>query len=162
MAIHSFRRTQVVTASIEKCWSFFSNPRNLALITPPSLDFKVLSELGDAIHPGMMIEYRVRPLPFLGIPITWLTEITGVREPFYFVDEQRVGPYRIWHHEHTFRDAGNGRTEIGDLVHYVLPFSPFSEIIHPLLVQPQLRQIFAFREKKVAELFGESGADEAI
>ena len=151
MAIHVLERTQVIHATPEECWEFFANPRNLEKITPRSLDFVVLSEVPPRIHQGLMIEYRVRPL--FGIPVTWLTEITHVSEPNYFVDEQRVGPYRVWHHEHSFNPLGDGRVEIHDRVHYVLPFSPISEIVHPFLVKPQLEKIFAFREKAVRERF---------
>jgi len=120
------------------------------------MGFIVKSDLPPRIHAGMMIEYRVSPL--LGIPMTWLTEITQVRDGLYFVDEQRVGPYAIWHHEHHFRDLGDGRIEMQDKVTYTLPLSPFSEVVHPFLVKPQLDKIFAFREKRVNELFfGASG-----
>ncbi len=152
MAIHVLRSTQIIPVPLEECWAFFSNPRNLAKITPPALDFQVLSELPPEVYPGMMIEYRVRPL--LGIPVTWLTEITHVEKPHRFVDEQRVGPYAIWHHEHFFTALGDGRTEIRDVVHYVLPFGWLGNLAHPLLVTPQLAKIFAFREKAVRELFG--------
>ncbi len=152
MAIHTLHTRQRLHANRQQCWDFFSDPRNLARITPPDLGFIVKSELPPRIHAGMMIEYRVSPL--LGIPMTWLTEITQVREGEYFVDEQRVGPYAIWHHEHHFADLGDGSTEMTDKVTYVLPFSPFSEIVHPLLVQPQLDKIFAYREKMVCQLFG--------
>ena len=152
MAIHVLQRTQVIRASLEECWDFFSNPHNLAAITPRTLDFVVLSELPARVHPGLMIEYRVRPL--FGIPLTWLTEITHVEEPRYFVDEQRVGPYRVWHHEHFFTTVDGGRVEIRDRVHYVLPFAPLSEIAPPLIVRPQLEKIFAFREQAVKQRFG--------
>jgi ligand-binding SRPBCC domain-containing protein len=151
MPVHVLRTTQVVSASIADCWAFFSDPRNLSRITPPALDFQVLSDLPSAIHAGMMIQYRVRPL--LGIAVTWLTEITHVEAGRYFVDEQRVGPYAVWHHEHTFTALAGGRTEIGDMVHYVLPFGWLGNLAHPLLVTPQLRKIFAFREKAVAAHF---------
>jgi ligand-binding SRPBCC domain-containing protein len=149
--IHVLRTTQIVPASLETCWEFFSDPRNLARITPPSLDFQILSELPREMHPGLMIEYRVRPL--LGLPMRWLTEITHVEKPGYFVDEQRVGPYRLWHHEHHFRALDAGRTEMRDVVHYVLPCAPFSEVVHPFLVAPELRRIFAYREQAVREIF---------
>ncbi|MHA3773402.1 SRPBCC family protein [Verrucomicrobiota bacterium sgz303538] len=155
MAIHVLQRTQVVRASIEECWEFFSNPHNLAAITPRALNLVVLNELPTHVHPGLMIEYRVRPI--LGIPLTWLTEITHVEELRYFVDEQRVGPYRLWHHEHFFTSIGNGHVEIRDRVHYVLPFTPLSEIVHPFIVLPQLEKIFAFREQAVRQRFGDSG-----
>lgn len=151
MPIHTLRSTQVIPASLEECWAFFSNPRNLARITPRALDFQILSDLPPEIHPGMMIEYRVRPL--LGLPMTWLTEITHVESPRYFVDEQRVGPYAIWHHEHYFTELADGRTEIRDIVHYVLPFGWLGNIVHPFLVAPELRKIFAYREKAVNEIF---------
>ncbi len=152
MAIHTLQIRQRLQASREQCWDFFSNPRNLAKITPPDLGFMVKSELPSRIHAGLMIEYRVSPL--FGWPMTWLTEITQVREGEYFVDEQRVGPYALWHHEHRFEDIGDGSIEMTDKVTYMLPFSPFSEILHPLVVKPQLDKIFAYREKVVSQLFG--------
>ncbi|MGC3988590.1 MAG: SRPBCC family protein [Chthoniobacteraceae bacterium] len=151
MAIHTLQRTQIIAATIEECWSFFSNPKNLVRITPPTLDFVVKSELPGEIHEGLMIEYRVRP--WLGIPVGWLTEITHVRKPGYFVDEQRVGPYAVWHHEHTFRELGEGQVEIGDLVHYVLPFGLLGEVLHPLVVKRQLAHIFDYRIRALQEIF---------
>jgi ligand-binding SRPBCC domain-containing protein len=152
MSIHTLHTHQIIRATAEQAWDFFSDPRNLAKITPPDMGFIVKSDLPPRIHAGMMIEYRVSPL--LGIPMTWLTEITQVREGAYFVDEQRVGPYAIWHHEHHFHDLGDGRIEMQDKVTYTLPLSPFSEVVHPFLVKPQLAKIFAFREKRVNKLFG--------
>ena len=151
MAIHTLKKSQIIPA---ECWNFFSNPRNLAKITPASLDFKVVSELPAAIYPGMMIEYRVRPL--LGIPAKWLTEITCVEPMTRFVDEQRVGPYKLWHHEHTFERLDNKRVLARDLVTYVLPFAPFGDLAEPLIVRPQLNKIFDYRTKVVSELFGEA------
>jgi len=101
----------------------------------------------------MMIRYRVRPL--FGIPVTWLTEITQVNEPHSFVDEQRVGPYRLWHHEHTFRQTGEQQVEIGDRIHYVLPFGVFGSAVHALFVRAELEKIFAYREKVIARIFPE-------
>lgn len=149
--IHVLNKRQVVPVGIRKCWEFFSDPHNLAKITPPDMGFEVRSELPSEIHEGMMIEYRVRPL--LGIPMTWLTEITHVRGPHCFVDEQRVGPYALWHHEHGFAEMPDGRTEMIDRIHYVLPFSPVSEMIHPLVVAPQLKTIFDYRVQAVEKMF---------
>ena len=153
MGIHVLNTTQIIAASLDECWAFFSDPRNLAKITPPELDFRVLSELPPKVHPGMMIEYRVRPL--FGIPFTWLTEITHVGEPRYFVDEQRVGPYALWHHEHWFRALEDGRTEVRDCVHYIVPFGPLGELVRPFLVEPQLQKIFRFRNEAVAQIFAQ-------
>lgn len=152
MGIHVLTHTQIVPASLEKCWAFFSDPRNLSKITPPSLDFRVLSELPAKMYPGMMIQYRVRPL--LGIPLTWLTEITHVEDLSHFVDEQRVGPYTLWHHEHWFRAIDRGRTEVRDCVHYIVPFGILGEIVRPFLVEPELEKIFRFREEAVTRIFG--------
>ncbi len=152
MPVHTLERTQIIRASLTTAWDFFSSPRNLEKITPPALGFKILSELPETMYPGMMIHYRVRPL--LGIPVIWVTEITHVEDQRFFVDEQRVGPYRMWHHEHHFRELGDGRIEMHDRVTYQLPFGWLSEPIHALIVKPQLQSIFGYREKVVSEMFG--------
>jgi ligand-binding SRPBCC domain-containing protein len=151
MPVHTLEREQIIHASLATAWEFFSNPRNLAKITPNSLGFRILSELPPKMYPGMMIRYRVSPL--LGIPMTWVTEITHVDESRYFVDEQRVGPYQMWHHEHHFRDLGGGQIAILDRVTYRLPFGWLSEPAHALIVRPQLRGIFDYRAKVVSEMF---------
>jgi ligand-binding SRPBCC domain-containing protein len=152
MPIHVLHCSQTIAATREEAWAFFSNPRNLARITPPALDFQITTpDLPARIHAGLMIQYRVRPL--LGLPMSWLTEITQVNDGEYFVDEQRVGPYAIWHHEHWFREAGAGRTEIEDRVTYRLPFGWLSEPVHALVVRRQLVEIFGYRKVAVEELF---------
>lgn len=155
MAIHTLRKTQLIRATLAECWDFFSNPRNLARITPPALGFRTVSgELPTEIHAGLMIEYRVRPVA--GIPVAWLTEITHVRAPVHFVDEQRVGPYRLWHHEHFFVEKGARLVEVRDEVTYALPLGALGDIAAGWLVRRQLRAIFDFREKAVERIF--SGA----
>ena len=154
MIIHRLDHTQFVPASPADCWDFFSNPSNLEKITPPSLAFEVRSAVPPRIYAGLMIEYRVTPL--FGIRLPWLTEITHVEDGKYFVDEQRMGPYAIWHHEHFFTPGPDGGTTMRDLVHYRLPLSPFSEVIHPVLVAPQLAEIFAFRRVEIEKRFGGS------
>ena len=149
--IHVLQTIQIIQSSIERARDFFPDPRNLSKITPPELDFTVITPLPERVHAGMMLEYRVRPL--LGIPVRWLTEITHVEAGKLFVDEQRIGPCRIWHHEHHFKQLDGGRIEMTDRVTYVLPFSPLGDLVHPFLVKPQLAKIFAFREKAVCELF---------
>lgn len=153
MAIYTFERTQAVKLPLATCWRFFSDPRNLSRITPPSLGFVVLSKLPPAVYPGLMIRYRVSPL--FGIALSWLTEITQVNEPFHFVDEQRVGPYRLWHHEHFFREVNSATTEVRDLVHYVPPLGPFGAMVNKLAIRPQLERIFDFRQEQLAEIEGE-------
>jgi len=152
MPIHTLHCRQTLDVDREQAWHFFSDPRNLARITPPALDFQIVTpDLPAAIHPGMMIQYRVRPL--LGIAMRWLTEITHVEAGHFFVDEQRVGPYAIWHHEHHFRDAGPGRVELEDRVTYRLPFGWLSEPMHALVVRDQLQAIFAHRRQAVEAIF---------
>jgi ligand-binding SRPBCC domain-containing protein len=152
MSVHVLRARQIVPAGLETCWSFFSDPANLRKLTPSSLDLRLTEEPPPSIYPGLMIQYQVRPL--FGVPMTWLTEITHVRSMEYFADEQRVGPYAIWHHEHFFAPLEGGRTEVRDLVHYRLPLGWLGDLFHPVLVLPQLREIFAFREKAITEHFG--------
>lgn len=152
MAVHTLHTKQIIRATRQEAWDFFSNPRNLAKITPPELGFEIITpDLVPQVREGMMIAYRVRPL--LGLPMTWLSEITLVEPGVRFIDEQRVGPYAVWHHEHEFHDLGDGRIEMEDKATYVLPFAPLGDLAHAWLVQPQLKRIFAYREKAVRELF---------
>lgn len=152
MAVHTLHTKQIIRATRQEAWDFFSNPRNLAKITPPELGFEIITpDLVPQVREGMMIAYRVRPL--LGLPMTWLSEITLVEPGVRFIDEQRVGPYAVWHHEHEFHDLGDGRIEMEDKATYVLPFAPLGDLAHAWLVRPQLKRIFAYREKAVRELF---------
>jgi len=153
MAIHTLETRQVVKASLQQAWDFFSSPGNLARITPPEMSFTVLSTLPERMFAGMMIEYQVRPL--FGIPMTWLTEISHVQEREFFVDEQRVGPYAIWHHEHHFKELSAGLVEMHDKVTYVPPFGVLGELVHLFIIKPQLDKIFEFRQRAVSGLFGE-------
>ena len=157
MPVYTLERKQLVAMPQLQCWRFFSDPSNLAKITPPALGFRVLSALPREIHPGVMIRYRVSPL--WSVPLTWVTEITHVRAPDYFVDEQRVGPYRIWHHEHAFTAVDGGHTEVRDLVHYVPPLGPLGAILNKLLIRRQLEQIFDFRERQLVAICARAGGD---
>lgn len=103
------------------------------------------------MYPGMIITYRVHPL--LGIPMNWVTEITHVEKPYRFIDEQRYGPYRMWHHQHTFREIPGG-VEAQDQVDYIMPFGPIGGIMHRLLVKRQLNEIFDHRSRVLSEKFG--------
>ena len=149
--MYSIKRIQKVPISLEQAWDFFSSPKNLAVITPPDLGFVIHSGLPEKMYAGMFIEYTVRPL--FGIPMNWVTEITHVAEHDFFVDEQRVGPYKIWHHQHFFRPIAGG-TEVEDIVHYQLPLGPFGKMGHGILVRPRLEAIFEYRQQKLVELFG--------
>src|SRR5690606_11795655 len=130
---------------------FFVDPRNLAVITPPDMGFEVTGEAPDQMYAGMLITYRVRPL--LGVPLTWLTEITHLDEGRLFVDVQRAGPYRFWHHQHHFREVEGG-VEMRDIVHYDVGFGPLGDLVNVIAVRRRLRQIFEFRRGVLEQRFG--------
>ncbi|RJP76058.1 MAG: hypothetical protein C4524_10770 [Candidatus Zixiibacteriota bacterium] len=150
MKTYTFRRIQRLPIGLEPAWEFFSDPRNLARITPPGLGFTITSELPGRVYPGLIIAYRIRPL--LGLPVSWVTEITHLREPHFFVDEQRAGPYRFWHHQHVLRDTGLG-VEVTDIVHYALPFGLLGRLANVLVVARRLKEIFDYRERVLQRLF---------
>lgn len=149
--MYTLERTQRLPISVEEAWNFFQSPENLAAITPDSMGFNILSEIPNKMYPGLFIHYKVSPL--LGIKMRWTTEITHVEAPFYFVDDQRIGPYSIWHHEHHFK-AIEGGVEMLDRVNYKVPFGILGKIAHPIIVRPKLEQIFKYRFQKTEELFG--------
>ena len=149
--MYQLKRTQFVKTDLETCWKFFSAPANLSKITPKYMGFDVLTDVPEEMYEGLMISYTVRPL--LGIPMNWITEITHVKDKTYFVDEQRKGPYKIWHHEHHFREVEGG-VEMTDIVSYEIPFGPLGRIAHPIIVRKKLEEIFAYRFKVVEEIFG--------
>lgn len=151
-AVYSIKTKQQIPISMERAWVFFSNPENLQQITPSNLGFTIISQHhGASMYAGQLIEYKVSPVS--GIPLYWMTEITHVEDKKYFVDEQRFGPYRMWHHQHHFK-AIEGGVEMTDIVHYKLPFWFLGDIANALLVRGKLKKIFDYRVKKVEELFG--------
>ncbi|MCX7606812.1 MAG: SRPBCC family protein [Bacteroidia bacterium] len=149
-------RVQEVYAPLSEVWYFFSRPENLSTLTPSYMAFQILSEVPENMEAGILIEYIVRPL--WGIPLRWVTEITHVKSPlqgsppYFFVDEQRFGPYAFWHHRHEFYPVEKG-VLMRDIVHYKLPGKFLGQLIHPLLIRPRLEEIFNFREKKIREIF---------
>lgn len=150
MKLYCLERTQILSVSLEKAWQFFASPLNLPTITPPWLNLKVTEKVSSRMFPGMIIAYKVKP--FLGIPLTWITEITHVDAPIYFVDEQRMGPYRFWQHQHHFRQIKDG-VQITDVVNYALKFRSFGRLVHAVLIKKQLEKIFDFRQKRLDQIF---------
>lgn len=149
--VYSLKTVQTIPVSLQTAWDFFSNPANLQTITPNNLGFKIISQHhGEKMYAGQIIEYKVNPV--LNIPLYWMTEITHVEDKKYFVDEQRFGPYSMWHHQHHFTEAAGG-VEMTDIVHYKLPLWFLGDIAHTLFVKKQLQHIFDYRYKKVEELF---------
>jgi ligand-binding SRPBCC domain-containing protein len=152
MPVYTFMSTQNIPASVEEVWDFFSNPNKLHLITPPYMKFKVISkEKTERIYKGQVIEYTVKPI--LGIPLYWMTEITEVKDKTLFIDEQRKGPYKLWKHQHFFKEIPGG-VEMTDLVHYRPPLWMIGSMANRLFLKKQLNRIFEYRYKKVEEIFG--------
>lgn len=150
---HELRCEQWLPVPLEEAWAFISSPRNLARITPQDMGFAIRDGADDGpIRPGQLITYTVRPL--WGIPLRWVTRIPIVEAPFRFVDEQLHGPYAHWRHEHELVPEGDG-TRMRDHVSYRLPLGPFGELFHPLLVEPKLRSIFAYRRSALERIFPE-------
>jgi ligand-binding SRPBCC domain-containing protein len=144
-------REQWFPISIDEAWDFFSSPKNLNDITPEDLVFEIKSEVPEKMYQGMFIIYSIKPL--LNIPMKWVTEITHVEEKKYFVDEQRVGPYNIWHHEHHFeqKDAG---VLMKDILHYDVGKSFLGTIASKLFVDKKVQAIFDYRYKVLEQRFG--------
>lgn len=140
--IYTLKVSQWLNISMNEAWEFFSSPGNLAKITPPHMGFIITSGSPAKMFAGQIITYKVSPIP--GIKTNWVTEITHVEEHHYFVDEQRFGPYSMWHHEHHFEIQDNG-VLMTDRVSYKLPFGFLGKIAHWLFVKKQLQQIFEFR-----------------
>lgn len=150
--MHQLKSVQKLPITLDEAWDFFSSPKNLKEMTPKELNLVPKSELPDRMYPGQFIEYKVKPV--LGIPMTWVTEITQVREREFFVDEQRVGPYKIWHHQHHFKEIEGG-VEMTDIIDYLLPLGPIGVLTEWLFVGKQIKGIFEFRHKRLVELYGE-------
>ena len=149
--VYRLKFVQELPVSMQKAWDFFSSPANLQEITPSTMDFRITSEPSEKMYAGQVIEYRVKPLAALSL--YWMTEITHVEEGKYFVDEQRYGPYSLWHHQHHFREIEGG-VEMTDIVHYKIPGWVLGDIANSIFVKKKLQEIFNYRYAKVEELFG--------
>ena len=150
MKIYKQETVQHVKATVEECWTFFSSPKNLEKITPKEMGFKITDFDHKSMYSGQIIQYKVTPL--LGISLSWMTEITQVKENSYFIDEQRFGPYSFWHHKHFFEATPNG-TKMTDIVHYGLPLGFFGQIMNTLVVKNKLKSIFEHRRVSIDEMF---------
>ena len=150
MILHQIHRKQELPISVERAWRFLSDPQNLGSITPPEMQFQIINGGNQSMYAGQIIQYIIRPFP--GISLRWVTEITHCKEEHYFVDEQRIGPYKIWHHKHFIRPVSSG-VEMEDIVHYKLPLGWLGNLLHRLFIRRQLEDIFNFRAEKLASLF---------
>lgn len=150
MKIYTLKKTQFLPISAETAWEFLSDPKNLKSITPDYMGFNILSGADRPMYPGQIIQYIVTPI--MGIKTKWVTEITHVRDEMYFVDEQRFGPYALWHHKHFIKNVEGG-IEMEDIIDYKIPFGWLGQLMHPILVKPKLEEIFAYRKQKLEEFF---------
>jgi len=148
MKLYVLEREMLVPVSIRETFEFFQDPHNLALITPPSLGFQILTPDPIRMRCGAEIDYRIR---LAGIPVKWKTIITEYEPPFFFIDEQVRGPYRFWRHRHSFRPTEGG-TVVSDRVEYALPFGWIGRIVHCLAVRRRLQHIFAYRQTALTEM----------
>lgn len=151
MKLFRFETEQVIPAPLEIVWEFFSSPVNLKTITPPYMGFDILTPVPPKMEAGLIIAYTVRPL--FNLPMQWVTEITHVDAPRFFVDEQRFGPYKFWHHRHTFTPVEGG-VHMHDLVYYALPLPILEGVLNRWLIRPRIEEIFAYRRARITELFG--------
>ena len=151
MSFTQIHREQLVKTDINTLWEFMSSPKNLETITPESMMFKITSKNKDEkMYPGMIITYIVSPL--LKIKLTWMTEITQVKEKSFFIDEQRLGPYTMWHHQHIFKQTEEGIL-MKDIITYIPPFGIIGSIANLLFIKNKVNQIFDYRNKKINSIF---------
>ena len=153
MAFYQLEKTQIIPAGIDEVWSFISSPANLKHITPVYMGFEIINTIPEKMYPGMIISYKVSPL--LGIKVKWVTEITHIKEKEYFIDEQRIGPYSMWHHQHKILPIKSG-VLMTDIVTYKPPFGLLGALSNKVFIKKQLNQIFNFRERAIEKKFGHS------
>lgn len=151
MKIYRLETIQNLPISKSHAWDFLSNPKNLKRITPDYMGFKIINGTADKMYAGQIIQYMVTPV--MGIPTKWVTEITHVDDGNYFVDEQRFGPYSLWHHKHFIKAIKNG-VEMKDIIDYKIPLGIIGRIAQPILVAPKLKEIFEYRKNALIEIFG--------
>lgn len=151
MKIYRLHKKQNLPTSKTEAWAFLSNPKNLKTITPDYMGFNILSGADRPMYAGQIIQYIVTPV--LGIKTKWVTEITHVVDHNYFVDEQRFGPYALWHHKHFIKEIDGG-IEMEDIIDYKIPLGILGQLVHPIIVKPKLEEIFNYRTKALEERFG--------
>ncbi|MDV7187303.1 SRPBCC family protein [Lutibacter sp. TH_r2] len=149
--VYRLSSKQKLPISVNEAWEFLSSPKNLKTITPDYMSFDILSGAEKPMFAGQIIQYIVTPI--LGIKTNWVTEITHVVDKKYFVDEQRFGPYALWHHKHFIKEIDGG-VEMEDIIDYKIPLGFLGRLVHPIIVKPKLTEIFNYRTKKLNQLFG--------
>lgn len=147
---------QFIPRTMDEVWAFFSRPENLNAITPADMSFEILSDIREVeMYQGMIIQYKISP--FLGIKIDWVTEITHVADQQYFIDEQRFGPYALWHHQHHFEEVDGG-VQMEDVLHYKVPYGPIGTLADAIFVSQKIESIFQYRYQAIEKLFAPAAA----
>ena len=142
---------QLIPHPLEMVWAFFSRPENLNNITPEGMSFEIISDIRNVeMYEGMIVQYKISP--FLGIKMNWVTEITHIQDKAYFIDEQRFGPYALWHHQHHFQEQEGG-VLMTDILHYKIPYGFIGTIADAVFVENQIEAIFRYRKKAVEKIF---------
>ena len=141
---------QKINTDLSNLWEFISSPKNLSKITPNYMDFNIKSKIPDKMYEGLIISYTVKPI--LGIKLNWVTEITHIKDKNYFVDEQRSGPYKMWHHEHILEETNDGII-MKDIISYIPPYGFIGLILNKLFIKKQVREIFQYRTKVLDKIF---------
>ncbi len=149
--IYTLEASQELNISLSLAWDYFSSPNNLSNITPPKMGFDITSKVDRKVYQGQIITYKVSPVSF--VKTNWVTEITAVKDQQYFIDEQRFGPYAMWHHEHFFESLPNGNTLMKDKISYKIPFGFLGSIAQNLFVKKQLLSIFEYRKEVLDIIF---------
>ena len=152
MKIYKLHKTQKLPISKGKAWEFLSDPANLKTITPDYMGFDIIDGADRKMYQGQVIQYIVTPVA--GIKTKWVTEITHVKDNEFFVDEQRFGPYKLWHHKHFIKEIEGG-VEMEDIIHYKIPLGFIGEFLNFLFIKNKLKEIFEYRKNKLIEIFGE-------
>lgn len=150
--LHSLRTEQMLDTPIDEAWNFFSNPTNLQELTPKNMEFNIISNPSPYIYEGQIIIYKIKLLPF--VYLNWVTEIKNVTELRSFVDEQRYGPYALWHHRHSFEATSKG-TKMIDEVYFKIPLAGFNKLLFRFFIKPKLKEIFTYRRVRINSIFNE-------
>ncbi len=152
MAFFQFYQEQKINANIIEIWDFISSPRNLKEITPPYMGFDITSQsMSEKMYQGMIITYKVSPVR--GFKTDWMTEITHMKDYEYFVDEQRIGPYKLWHHQHMIEPIKKG-VLMRDLITYQPPFGFIGDIANRVMIKRKIFEIFEYRKAALIKHFG--------
>ncbi len=150
MKVYRLQRSQFLSTDIHTAWKFFTNPEDLSKITPGYIEFRITKQTSSEMYPRMLLYYKIKPI--LKLPMTWVTEITQVYAPVWFLDEQRKGPYRMWRHQHIFKEV-NGGVEMEDIVDYAMPLGLLGQFVHFFVVAKKLEGIFDFRREALEKIF---------